>query len=242
MPVKRLSLNPSLDHLRYQAKDLLRDHTVRNQGLAQRITEFHPRFNRATDAEIFEASLSLSDAQLAIAREYGFPSWARLKRHIEKPTLSDQLNLPHHERIEDARFRRAVDLLDAGDAAGLHAYINQNANLVHQRVVFEGGNYFHNPTLLEFIAENPVRRGTLPAKIVEVAKVILDGGPSQSARNETLMLVSTGSVPRECRVQLPLIDLLCDHGADPNSAAGRGGDGADFAPPVEIGTEETPQQ
>ncbi len=32
------------------------------------------------------------------------------------------------------------------------------------------------------------------------------------------MLVATGSVPRECRVQLPLIDLLCDHGADPNSA------------------------
>jgi ankyrin repeat protein len=36
--------------------------------------------------------------------------------------------------------------------------------------------------------------------------------------NETLMLVSTGSVPRECRVQVPLIDLLCDYGADPDSA------------------------
>jgi len=32
------------------------------------------------------------------------------------------------------------------------------------------------------------------------------------------MLVSTGSVARECRLQLPLIDLLCDYGADPNSA------------------------
>ena len=32
------------------------------------------------------------------------------------------------------------------------------------------------------------------------------------------MLVSTGSVPRECHVQLLLIDLLCDYGADPNSA------------------------
>ena len=53
---------------------------------------------------------------------------------------------------------------------------------------------------------------------MEVTKVILDAGPSQSAQNETLMLVSTGSVPRECRAQLPLIDLLCDYGADPNSA------------------------
>ena len=71
---------------------------------------------------------------------------------------------------------------------------------------------------MEFVAENPVRNGTLPANIVDVTKVILDAGPSQSALNETLMLVSTGSVPRECRVQLPLIDLLCDYGADPNRA------------------------
>jgi hypothetical protein len=96
--------------------------------------------------------------------------------------------------------------------------LNRHPTLVHQHVVFEGGNYFRDPTLLEFISENPVRHGTLPANIVEVAKVILDAGPSQSAKNETLMLVSAGSVPRECRAQLPLIDILCDYGADPNSA------------------------
>ena len=218
MPVKRLPSNPNLDHLRYQAKDLLRDHAARNPGVAQRIREFHPRFIRATDAEIFDALLSLSDAQLTIGREYGFPSWTRLKRHIEKPTLSDRLNLPHHERIEDATFRRAVELLDAADVAGLREHLNRHPNLARQRVVFEGGNYFRNPTLLEFVAENPVRRGTLPQNIVQVAKAILDAGVEQSALNETLMLVATGSVSRECRMQLPLIGLLCDHGADPGSA------------------------
>jgi hypothetical protein len=218
MPVRRLPSNPNLDHLKYQAKDLLKEHTAHTPEVAQRIREFHPRFGRATDAEIFDAQLSLSDAQLAIAREYGFPSWARLKAHIEKQTLSDPLNLPHHERIEDATFRRAVELLDAGDVAGLRAHLNQHPDLVHQHVAFEGGNYFRNPTLLEFVAENPVRHGTLPNNIVAVAKVILDAGVEQSALDETLMLVSTGSVPRECGVQLPLIDLLCDHGADPDSA------------------------
>jgi Ankyrin repeats (3 copies) len=218
MPVRRLPSNPNLDHLKYQAKDLLKEHTARTPGVAQRIREFHPHFRRATDAEIFDARLSLSDAQLTIAREYGFPNWARLKRHIEKPTLSDRLDLPHQQRIENATFRRAVQLLDAGDVAGLRTHLNQQPNLVQQHVVFEGGNYFRNPTLLEFVAENPDRNGTLPANIVDVTKVILDAGPSQSALNETLMLVSTGSVPRECRVQLPLIDLLCDYGADPNSA------------------------
>jgi hypothetical protein len=218
MPVRRLPSNPSLDHLKYQAKDLLKEHAAHAPEAAQRIREFHLRFRRATDAEIFDARLSLSDAQLTIAREYGFPSWARLKRHIEKPTLCDQLDLPHQQRIENATFRRAVEFLDAGDAAGLRAHLNQHPNLVHEHVVFEGGNYFRDPTLLEFAAENPVRHGTLPANIVEVTKVILDAGPRQPARNETLMLVSTRSVTRECRAQVPLIDLLCDYGADPDSA------------------------
>ncbi len=220
MPVRHLPSAPNLDHLRYQAKDLLKAHSARDPRAAQRIREFHSRFHMATDAEIFAAHLSLSDVQLAIAREHGFASWARLKRHIERPTPADDLKLPPHERIEDIAFRRAVDLLDAGDVAALRSHLDEHPNLVHQHVVLEGGNYFRNPTLLEFVAENPVRHGTLPANIVQVAEIVLDAGAKQdpSAMNETLALVCSGRVPRECRVQLPLIELLCDHGADPNRA------------------------
>ncbi|HYM08045.1 MAG TPA: ankyrin repeat domain-containing protein [Terriglobales bacterium] len=142
-----------------------------------------------------------------------------MKAHIEKPTPADRLDLPHHQRIEDATFRRAVELLDAGDVAGLHEHLKQHPKLTRERVIFEGGNYFRNPTLLEFIAENPVRRGKMPDNIVDLAKVILEAGVEQSALDETLMLVATGSVPRECGKQLPLIDLLCNRGADANSAA-----------------------
>ena len=218
MPVRRLPTNSSLDHLRYQAKDLIREHSERIPATAQRIREFHPRFNRATDVEIFDAALSLSDAQLTIARERGFPSWARLKRHIQKPTLSDRLNLRHHERIEDPVFRSAVNLLDRGDRAGLRTLLELYPKLIDQHILFEGGNYFRSPTLLEFVAENPVRHGTLPSNIVEVTRVILDAGPDAAARNEALMLVATGSVARECKVQIPLIDLLCEYGANPASA------------------------
>ena len=119
MPVRRLPDNPNLEHLKHQAKDLLKEHAVHEVAAAQKIREFHPRFGQATDGEIFSSRLKLSDAQLIIAREHGFPSWPRLKRHIEKPTLTDRLDLPHHERIEDATFRRAVDLIDAGDVKGL---------------------------------------------------------------------------------------------------------------------------
>ena len=218
MPVRRLPPHPNLDHLRCQAKDLLKDHTARLSSAAQRLREFHPRFVHATDAEIFSAALKLSDAQLAMARESGFPSWARLKRHIEQPTQADRLDLPHHERIEDPILRLGVSLLDAGDASGLQALLQQHPKLIQQRMLFEGGNYFRSPTLLQFVAENPVRHGRLPANIVEVTRVLLEAGPSVAERNETLMLVATGSVARECGVQRALIQLLCDHGADPDGA------------------------
>jgi ankyrin repeat protein len=218
MPVRRLPSNPNLNHLKHQAKDLLKAHAVRDLAAAQTIREFHPRFRSAADAEIFNAQLKLSDAQLTIAREAGFASWSSLKRHIEQPTLTDRLDLPPHERIEDPVFRRAVDLIDAGDVAGLRTYLQRHPKLALRRVKFEGWNYFHNPSLLEFIAENPIRRGKLPPNILDVANVILDAGVDESALNETLMLVATGNVPRECGLQIALIDLLCDRGADANSA------------------------
>jgi hypothetical protein len=218
MPVKRLPPNPNLDHLKHQAKDLLRARASRTADMAQRIREFHPRFHHSTDAEIHNAKFLLADAQLTIARESGYPSWARLKRHIEKPTLTDRLDLPHHERIEDPVFRRAVDLIDTGDAQDLRAWLKEHPKLVHQEIAFEGWNYFHRATLLEFVAENPVRHATMPENIVEVTEAILDAGPSVAEREVTLALVATGSIPEQCRKQVPLINLLCDHGADPNTA------------------------
>jgi Ankyrin repeats (3 copies) len=218
MPVRRLPSNPNLEHLKYQAKDLLKDHAARDPGAAQRLREFHPRFARAADEEIFAAPLKLSDAQLAIAHESGFPSWPRLKRRVEKPKPADRLDLPHQERIEDAVFRRGVELIDAGDVAGLREHLRRYPKLTRQHVVFEGMNYFHNPALLEFVAENPVRHGRLPGNIVEVAKVILEAGVESESLNVTLALAATGNVAHECQLSVPLINLLCDYGADPSSA------------------------
>src|SRR5581483_11955829 len=213
MPVRPLPPNPDLAHLKHQAKDLLRDHSLRVPAVAQLLREFHPRFSYASDAEIFSATLKLSDSQLVIARQAGFSSWPRLTSRTEKPTPADRLDLPHHERITDPVFRHAVDLLDAGDAAALRTHLQQHPDLIHRRVAFEGENYFRNPTLLEFIAENPIRCGHLPSNIVEIARLLLDA--NATALDETLGLVVSGRIARESGVQLPLIHLLCDRGADP---------------------------
>jgi ankyrin repeat protein len=221
MPTRQLPASPDLKHLRNQAQDLRAARECGDAQALQRIREFHPRFRKATDTAIRRAEFKLSDAQVTIAREYGFASWARLKAHVGNSQRTDT-RLPQHERIQDPLFRHAVDLLDAGDDKGLRELLREHPGLVHQRVVFEGGNYFTNPSLLEFAAENPVRHDRLPPNIVEIARVVLEAGAKADAMsvNMTLALVCSGRVPRECGVQAPLIDLLCDYGADPNSGTG----------------------
>jgi len=216
MPTKQLPSHPDLNQLKHQAKDLMKAREAAEPAALQRIREFHPRFSKSRDAEIASTKFLLADAQLTIAREYGFATWPRLKARITGGQLGSELQRPHHERIEDPVFRRAVNLIDEGDAGGLRAHLRQHPQLVQQRVLFEGGNYFRNPGLLEFVAENPVRHGKLPANIVEVARAILEGGgkTEKDIINSTLGLVCSGRVARECGVQIPLIDLLCDYGAN----------------------------
>jgi ankyrin repeat protein len=221
MPTKRLPSRPNIEHLKHQAKDLLNDRGAGELHACQRIREFHPRFSGTADITIRAATFTLSDAQLAIARQYGFSSWARLSTHVKKADRS-QRELPHHERIADAAFRHAIDLLDDGDVDGLRNHLINHPGLVRQRVVFEGGNYFRDPTLLEFVAENPVRHDSLPPNIVAIARTILDAGAraEQRAVDSTLGLVCSGRVSRECGMQIPLVELLCDYGADPDGAMG----------------------
>lgn len=219
MPTRQLPSHPSLAQLKAQAKDLLRDQRARLQAAIQRLREFHPRFGNAGDAVISQSVLKLSDAQLAIAREYGFLSWPRLKSYVENPKRED-FTLPAHERVKDPAFRRAIDLLDAGDARGLRAHLQANPGLAREHVGLEGGNYFREPALIEFVAENPTRRGTLPVNAAEIASVIIDAGAKddRASLDSALALVASSDVARESRVQIPLIDVLCDAGADPSAA------------------------
>jgi peptide-methionine (S)-S-oxide reductase len=218
MPTKQLPPKPNLDHLRRQAKDLLQQHGLQERSCAQRLREFHPRLSGSSDDEIFSARLTLTDAQLAISREYGFASWSRLKSRVEDPKTGDDLTLPHHDRIDDPVFSGAVHLIDSGAVSALAHLLQERPNLIRERVHFEGGNYFRHPALLDFIAENPMRNGVLPGNIVQVAEVLLQAGPDQRSLNETLGLIASGCVARECKVQLPLIELLCSYGAEPNTA------------------------
>lgn len=222
MPTKRLPASPSLDHLKSQAKDLLKSLIAQDPGAIQRIREFNPRFRQTEPKVIVRSKLTLSDALFTIAREYGYRSWASLKRTVDNSRKSTELPsyIPHQERISNPVFGRALEYLDSGDAEGLRLYLIKHPDLVRKKIEFEGENYFRNPTLLEFIAENPIRHGSLPSNIKDVAQVILDAGAKDMpvSINDALILVVSGRVPRECSVQIPLINLLCEHHANVNQA------------------------
>jgi len=221
MPTRRLPSRPNIDQLKRQAKELVAEQRTGTLQVCQRIREFHPRYAAASDDSIIAAPFSLSDGQLTIAREYGFASWARLRTCVREEHAAELEQL-HHERITDRRFRHAVDLLDDGDVDGLRQLLMDAPGLATQRVHFEGGNYFREPSLLEFVAENPVRHDGLPPNIIDVARTILDAGARSDGRSvqSTLALVSSGRVARECGVQTALINVLCDYGADPGTAIG----------------------
>jgi ankyrin repeat protein len=219
MPTRLLPPSPSLAHLKNQARDLMRDRRSRSLQTLQRIREFHPRFDGADDDRITNAEFGLADAQLTIAREYGFASWPRLKTFVEDPH-GDDVAKPPHLRITNPLFRRAVDLMDSGDAETLRALLHEHPSVATVRVSLEGLNYFRNPSLLEFIAENPTRNGRLPQNAAAMATIVIDAGAKndRKALDEALALVASSTVARESGVQRELIDVLCEAGADPNAA------------------------
>lgn len=216
MPTKRLPAAADITHLKHQAKDLLAGFRGGEMSAYQRVREFHPKLTGLSDLALAGQVFGLSDAQVSIAREYGYAGWPRLREVVAK---GGRVDLIHNERIEDPVFCQALDFLDEGNAALLRAQLAAHPGLVHQRVVFEGDNYFTTPTLLEFVAENPIRQGELPENIVEITRIILEAGAkdSQAALNETLDLVASGRIAREYGVQRALLEVLCEYGADPDS-------------------------
>jgi hypothetical protein len=88
-----LPARPDLEQLHHQAKDLLRAAKSGDRSAIERIERVSDR-------------VALSSAQLAIAREYEFESWPKLKHEVERR-----------------------EILDSGDRARLSALLAENPGL-----------------------------------------------------------------------------------------------------------------
>jgi hypothetical protein len=115
---------PSLDYLKKEAKGLLR--TLQQQQL---------------DAK-------LADAQHALARQYGFASWPRLKRHVEGPPSAAtgvspfagiwKANLAKSKRHPANQFQSVT----------LQLIVRGNVVTIDQSLVGESGQEEHDRTAL----------------------------------------------------------------------------------------------
>jgi hypothetical protein len=75
---------PNLEQIKKQAKDLLRAFRANDPQAAARFRSSHPELESVAPERLAAVPLQLADAQLVLAREYGFPSWPKLKQEIER--------------------------------------------------------------------------------------------------------------------------------------------------------------
>jgi ankyrin repeat protein len=96
---------PHLDVPKREARELLDDWRRGDSDAFDRIRHRHPRLHTAADSAIAAAPFRLADAQLVIAREYGFAHWTELKQRIETNSLAHALLVAIRADDRDAAVR-----------------------------------------------------------------------------------------------------------------------------------------
>ena len=99
--VRPLPADPNLDKQRKLAKALARDYWRGEPEAIERVRVLHPKPPAVQD-------FLLSDAQLVIARGYGFAGWAQLKRKIKSLNPSPVELLQGRGRSGRCRSRARV--------------------------------------------------------------------------------------------------------------------------------------
>lgn len=213
MSSRSLPPRPSLVQLKRQANELHRLHREKKLSGAARIIAHHPRFTNRDPQSVLADKLALADAQLVIAREHGFESWAALKHRVEASARIANFH-PH------PRFGEAVAAIVAGDVGRLRTVLNSAPELVRARTNLEPSHgYFAGAMLLHHVAWNPSRDEPVPANIVEIARLLLDRGADVNATTlgtnggTTMGLVITSRMASEADASGPLMELLIERGA-----------------------------
>jgi ankyrin repeat protein len=185
---KPLPARANFEQLRKQAKFLLKGHQSASAESMARIRENHPRHRSSSDTEIAGARFTLADAQLTIAREYGFETWAKLKAQIALHT-PDSLIAEKVAALRDSAGR--------GDLASLNALLDAHPELIDE----PGG-----PGVRTALHQAVFGRSEAAVKL------LLDRGANPNIRCE-----GDNAYPLHFAVEknlVPIVHLLVEHGGD----------------------------
>lgn len=142
---------------------------------------------------------------------------ARMSRAPDKAALVELLDRPV---VRDPAFRAAIDALHAGDLTTLEGLLDAEPRLLRDRIrepdcYRDSGRdqYFLDPRLFWFIANNPALIETLPPAMPDIAQAMIARGVPKEDLDYALGLVMTSSSARKDGLQIPLLKLLVDAGA-----------------------------
>jgi hypothetical protein len=148
---------------------------------------------------------------------------ARSGRSHEKSSIVALLD---RTTIADPSFRAAVAAIHAGDVVALGRLIDAEPRLLRERILGPAAfrlaarhQYFLDPKLFWFIANNPTIVERMPANIVEVARAMTGRGVDGTDLDYALELTMTSRSAREQGHQLPLVRALIAAGAKPTREA-----------------------
>lgn len=131
--VATLPARPHLDHLKKQAKDLLKAQRAGDRRWYGALRSYLPRLAGADDDGVLAAELTLHDAQHVIARQYGFDNWAALREAVETgdpgdpappPPPTKKFAIPRLDRLDD-RMRRHLEGLGFSTVGGYRVWCHQ---------------------------------------------------------------------------------------------------------------------
>lgn len=144
-------------------------------------------------------------------------AYARSGDARDKDAIVELLDRPV---IRDPLFREAVGALHRGDVAALGRLLETHPRLLRERAVEPDcypRDYFRDPKLFWFVANNPILVKPMPRNIVAVTEAMLARGIEKPDLDYTLELVMSGSAACEQGLQLPLLSVLVEAGAAPTA-------------------------
>jgi Ankyrin repeats (3 copies) len=206
--MNRLPDRLNLDHLKKQAKDLIRLYRNRDPEAIARFRHALPAAADRSDEEIASLKLRLHDSQSCVARSYGFASWADLRSYVEVQSAS--------RNDHAARVLHWLRLVYSGDVDGRG--IDRANPRVAARVLVESPDVAAgSPYLACAIGDEDALRVATKA---DLAWVNQPGGPLRLPPLVAVTHSSLCQVP-EFRERLHrCARFLLSAGADPNQRIG----------------------
>lgn len=145
--------------------------------------------------------------------------WARRGSAPDKDQIVELLDRPV---LRDALFREAVRAIQAGDLAELCRLLDAHPRLLRERAVEPDcypNDYFRDPRLFWFIANNPTLIERMPANIAAIADAMIARGVAPADLDYALELVMTSAPARTQGHQIALMNRLTRAGATASSRA-----------------------